>query len=114
MKIQASFVLVALALVLSLSGCGQIGSGVAPSNIPLATGGYETIGPVSGESCLVYLLGIIPLGDFNTTQAAVKDALSKSPGATALVEVTTDTRRMWFLIATQDCTLVQGIAVKGP
>ncbi len=112
MKIQASFVLVALALVFSLSACAQIGSGVAPSNTPLAPGAYETLGPVFGESCVTYLVGI-PLGDVNTTQAAVKDALSKSPGATALVEVTVDTRRLWFIIVTTDCTMVQGTAVKG-
>ena len=113
MKTQTSFVLVVLALVLSLSACAQIGSGIAPSNTPLAPGGYETLGPVCGESCITYFVGIIPLGDFNTTQAAVKDALSKSPGATALVKVTVDTRRMWFVIFTQDCTMVQGTAVKG-
>src|SRR5574341_1054756 len=110
MKIHARFVLVALALVLLASGCAQIGSGVAPSNIPLAPGGYETIGPVSGESCLLYLLGIIPLGEFNNIQAAVKDALSQRPGATALIGVTADTRRLWFVILTQDCTLVNGTA----
>ncbi|MEO6112513.1 MAG: hypothetical protein ABIQ24_11910 [Nitrospiraceae bacterium] len=113
MKVHAGFVLAALGLVLIVSGCHQIGSGVAPSNIPLAPGGYEIIGPVNGKSCIDYLLGIFPLGELNSMQAAMTDALAKHPEATALVQVTADTSRMWFIIITEDCTRVQGTAVKG-
>jgi len=114
MKIYSSFLLVALALVLTVSGCAQFGSGVAPSNTPLAAGSYEPIGPVSGESCATYLFGILgPLPEFNSVQAAMMDAQSKKPGTTALVGVTADTRYMNLIIVRIDCTRIEGIAVKG-
>ena len=72
----------------------------------------ETLGPVSGESCVLYFLGIIPLSELNRPSAAMKDALSKKLVATFLVEVTTDYAHYGYIIVTEACTIVEGIALK--
>ncbi len=106
------FLLIGLLLVLLVSACAQIGGGVAPSTKPLNPGSYQTLGQVEGEDCAYYLLGLIPLTGFNSTQEALRDALSKQPGATALVQVTSDTRGMSYIIVGERCTIVQGTAVR--
>ena len=111
--IQRLYLLFLAVIMLALSGCGgQMGTWGAASTIPLEQGNYETLGPVKGESCVYYLLSIIPLGEFNNTGDALRDALSKKPGATALVQVTTDTRNLLYIIVAEACTIVEGIAVK--
>ena len=99
--------------MLALSGCGgRFGSWGAASTTPLDPGSYETLGPVSSESGVLYFLGIIPLSELNRTSVAMKDALSKKPGATALIQVTTDDARYGYILLTEACTYVEGIAVK--
>lgn len=104
--------LIWLVLVLMLSACAQIGGGIAPSTKPLNPGGYEILGQVEGKDCAYYLLGLIPLSNFNSMQEAIKDAMSKKPEATALIQVTADTRGMSYIVVAERCTLVQGTAVK--
>ncbi len=94
-----------------ISGCGHISGGVAPSNVPLAPGSYKELGPVHGDTCVYYLLGIIPLSPGNETKNAVADALREKPEATALVNVTADTFSQFFIVFSRVCTQVDGIAV---
>ena len=100
------------AIVVLLMGCGHLTGGVAPSNIPLAPNSYTELGPVRGEDCVYYLLGIIPLTNGNETKDALAAALKQKPEATALINVTADTYSMHFFLFSQICTQVEGIAVK--
>ena len=98
-------------LCLLVSSCGHITGGVAPSTEPLAPGSYRELGQVTGQDCVYYLLGLIPLSDGNETKDAVADALTKAPGATALVKVSSDTYTQHFILIARACTQVYGVAV---
>jgi hypothetical protein len=104
-------VLFVLALVCVVAGCGHHTGGLAPSSEPLAPGSYTELGPVQGEDCVYHFLGLIPLSNGNETKDAVANALSKAPGATALVKVTADTYAQHFIIFSRVCTQVDGTAV---
>jgi len=104
-------VLFSLALVCVVSGCAHYAGGVAPSSEPLNPGSYTEIGPVRGEDCVYYLLGLIPLSNGNETKDAIQNALTMAPGATALVKVTADTYAQHFILVSRICTQVNGTAV---
>lgn len=108
---RKSLLFVLPAICLLLSSCGHITGGVAPSTEPLAPGSYRELGQVKGQDCVYYLLGIIPLSDGNETKDAVADALTKAPGATALVKVSSDTYTQHFILIARACTQVYGVAV---
>jgi len=101
-----------LAIVVFLVGCGHITGGVAPSNIPLAPDSYTELGPVRGEDCVYYILGLLPVSDGNETKDALADALGQKPETTALINITSDTYSMNFILFSQICTQVHGTAVK--
>lgn len=101
-----------VAVVALLMGCGHVTGGVAPSNIPLAPNSYTELGPVRGVDCVYYLLGFIPLSNGNETKDALEDALKQQSGATALINITADTYGMYFIVFSQQCTQVDGTAVK--
>jgi hypothetical protein len=105
----ASILLVALVM---LAGCSHYPGGIAPSTIPLAPGGYTVVkSNVVGSDCLVSLLGILPLSGGNQTHLAVTDALKQAPGATALVNVTSDAYSQYWILWSNTCTEVRGTAV---
>lgn len=99
-------------LVFAVSGCGHISGGVAPSNIPLTPNSYSELGPVHGESCLYYFLGLIPVTKGNETKDALDDALKQRAETSALINITADTFAQNFLLLSRMCTQVNGIAVK--
>jgi hypothetical protein len=103
--------LVGLLLSGLVTGCGHISGGAAPSTEPLIPGSYREIGPVSGEDCVGYILGLIPISDGNETKDAIAAALKKSAGATALVKVTADTYSQNYIVYARVCTQVHGVAV---
>ena len=100
-------------LVLSLlAGCTHYPGGIAPSTIPLAPGGYTVVKEnVRGSDCLVAILGILPVSGGNRTAEAIKDALKEAPGATALVNVTSDAHSQYWILWSSTCTEVRGTAV---
>jgi hypothetical protein len=106
---------ITLAALLGLSllaGCQHNPGGIAPSTIPLDPGGYTVVKTgVLGSDCQVSLLGIVPITDGNQTHQAIADALAQAPGATALVDVTSDAYSAWFVLWSQTCTEVRGTAV---
>lgn len=66
---------------------------------------------VSGESCSRVVLGFIPVG-FATAEDAYADALSKAPGADALVSYEARTNAFFaFIFYYQVCTEVHGYAI---
>lgn len=113
MKQRPFLILPLVGLLLSgfVTGCGHVTGGAAPSTEPLSPGSYREIGPVSGEDCVGYILGLIPISDGNETKDAIAAALTKAPGATALVKVTADTYSQNYIVYARVCTQVHGIAV---
>lgn len=107
---RTAFVLLGALLV--LSGCTHYPGGIAPSTIPLAPGGYTIVKEdVRGSDCLVELLMILPVSGGNRTDNAIKDALKEAPGATALVNVTSDAYTQRWILWSNTCTEVRGTAV---
>jgi len=102
----------ALGALLLLAGCTHYPGGIAPSTIPLAPGGYTVVKEhVEGSDCLIALLMILPVSAGNRTHKAVDDALAKAPGATALVNVTSDAYSQYWILWSNTCTEVRGTAV---
>ncbi len=103
--------LVTFTLLLGLSGCTHYSGGIAASTTPLTMGSYQTLGEVEGNDCVYSLLGMIPLSSGNETRKAIEDAISQKEGATALIEVTSDTYSQFYLLYGRTCTQVYGTAV---
>jgi hypothetical protein len=101
-----------LGALLTLIGCSHYPGGIAPSTIPLAPGGYTVVKEqVEGSDCLVALLGILPVSGGNRTDNAIREALGRAPGATALVNVTSDAYSQYWILWSNTCTEVRGTAV---
>ena len=98
--------------LLALAGCTHYPGGMAPSTIPLAPGGYTVVKEgVHGSDCLVELLMLLPVSGGNRTDNAIKDALKDAPGASALINVTSDAYTQHWILWSQTCTEVRGTAV---
>jgi len=104
-------VLYLLSFVGMLASCASISGGVAPSTTPLAPGSYREMGTVRGTDCVYYLLGFIPLSSGNETKDAVANAIAQVSGATALVNVSVDTYGEYWILFSERCTQVDGVAV---
>jgi hypothetical protein len=101
-----------VAVALAASGCLHYSGGIAPSNVPLDPDGYTVIGPAYGIDCRWGILGIIPLSGANETRRAVEQAIQSTPGADALVNVSTDTFGQYWLVISRHCTEVHAMAVQ--
>ena len=111
-----------LVVLLLLTACstteGPIGVASRFSNEPglVLKAGAGVVGTVvKGSACHYFVLGLIPWGGADL-QAALDDALSKSAGADALINVTAQhdhfTCCFIYNIYTSTCTRVQGTAIK--
>jgi len=85
---------------------------VAPSNIPLDPNSYDVIGPTSGSDCKVNLFGLLPVSGGNQVSDALQEALNRRPGTEAMVQITVDRVSKFFILWTQTCTEVRGLAVR--
>ena len=83
---------------------------IATSNTPLPSS-YKVLGPASGKACETHLFNLFNIGGSARLQAAIDDALNKS-GGDAMIEITTDYTVCYNLLYTQNCTLVNGLAIK--
>lgn len=111
MRIMSAGLSVLVALV--LAGCSHYPGGIAPSTIPLAPGGYTVVKEdVFGSDCLIALVMILPISSGNRTDVAIRNALEEAPGATALVNVTSDAYTQRWILWSNTCTEVRGDAVK--
>jgi len=113
------FILLLTAIL--LAGCTSVGTlGIVtkstgdPGAMLRDTQNYKELGPVQGEACRFFLLGVIPWGDA-TLSTAVHDALTKVEGD-ALINVTVSNSLYGFVpiynVFSYTCTDVNGIAIK--
>lgn len=103
----------ALAVVALVGGCASGYTRVASRPPP----SYTSLGTVTGSACgslgvVSTAYYVIPIGLNSRVQRAYIDALSKAPGATALINVTVREDWYWWLIGTARCVKVTGEAVK--
>jgi hypothetical protein len=110
MKRSALALLGGVALVFG-SACAHYSGGIAPSNVPLEPGQYTVLGETKGQDCVYYLLGLLPLSGSNHTKAALDAAIRRRPGATALIDITSDTYSQTFIVVTRSCIVVEALAV---
>lgn len=83
---------------------------VAPSTMPV-TGKYVELGPFEESESCGYLFLFLPVGSPDHI-ADMIDALVKSRGGDALIEVTSSSSTSWFLLGGSNCVQVRGKIVK--
>jgi len=118
-KVKALLLLAAL-LLASCSTVGNFGVVMKGSADPgerfRTANSYEDLGPVEGKACRYFLLGIIPFGDSNLTEATDK-ALASADGD-AIINASVSTSLYGFIpiynILGSTCTTVKGTAIKFP
>ena len=103
--------LVLFLLLYALSGCARVAGGISPSTVPLVPGGYDKLGPVTGEHCTFYVLGLFPIGKEPSTAYATRHALEAEDRATALVDVSVTSQYAYWLLFGRSCITVTGTAV---
>ena len=112
---------VTMVIVIGLSACSSVSHvGVLtrpagdPGSIISKAQPYSEIGPVEGEACRNFLLGVIPWGD-STIAAAMDQALS-TKGGDAIINASVETSLYGFVpiynLFAYTCTKVRGIAIK--
>jgi len=114
-------ILTAVVIFVGLSACtsvAQVGVMTGPAGNPgliiSDARSFSEIGPVEGEACRYFLLGIIPWGD-STPTTAMDKALS-AKGGDAIINASVETSLYGFVpiwnIFAYTCTKVRGIAIK--
>ena len=112
---------IALALTgLAVAGCTSVGQ-VGMMTPPTANVGaiikearsYTEIGPVEGEACRYFALGVAPWGD-STSSKAMENALAGT-GGDAIINASVETSLYGFIpiynAFAYTCTTVRGIAI---
>ncbi len=104
-----------------LAGCTSVGQ-VGMMTPPTANVGaiineartYTEIGPVEGEACRYFALGVVPWGDSTSTKA-MENALAGT-GGDAIINASVETSLYGFIpiynAFAYTCTTVRGIAIK--
>jgi len=96
-------------ICLLLAGCTTPGA-VAPSTMPI-TGKYVELGPFEESESCGYIFFVVPVGSPDHI-ADMIDALVKSRGGDALIDVTSSSSTSWFLLGGSNCVQVRGKVVK--
>lgn len=95
------------------SGCMTMPAGYITSTVPLQQGGYVVVAEqVSGIDSQVNVLGFGVAKIGSAQNRAVRDALSKAPGADALIGMSIDVETKNLIFATIITTRVTGTPVK--
>lgn len=114
--------LLALVGILILSGCSSTAnlglitrSTAKPSDIIEKQHLVKEVGPVKGQACRWFFVGLIPFGN-STLPKAVDKALAKN-GGDALINVSVTTSLYGFMpivynVVSFTCTTVEGVAIK--
>ena len=115
LKYSKSYYAILLILIstLFLSGCASKFEMVSPEPPPK----YEKLGQVSGSA--TGSLGLVstayyvfPMALNSRIARAHETALSKAPGATALIDVTYEESWFWWIIGTARTVTISGEAIK--
>ena len=108
-------------LSLALAGCTSVGQ-VGMLTPPTANVGaiisearaFTEIGPVEGEACRYFALGVAPWGN-STSSTAMENALAET-GGDAIINASVETSLYGFIpiynLFAYTCTTVRGIAIK--
>ena len=99
------------AVTVVFAGCTRQPGGIAPSDLPIPSGGYQELGRADGSDCNVLILGLLPVSS-NLAYKALQDARKDREGTDALVGITVDVVSKYFILWSQTCTEVRGTAVK--
>lgn len=94
-----------------LAGCAHLPGGLAPSTTPIEGRAYDILGDVKGTDSRTLLFGILPISGANTIQGAVDDAKAKM-SADALIEVSAEGYSSWWILWSNNTTVVRGKAIK--
>lgn len=108
-------------LAASLAACtsvGQVGMMTTPAgdvgSIIREARPYRELGPVEGQACRNFVLGVVPWGD-STASKAMENALAQV-GGDAIINVSVETSLYGFVpiynLFANTCTTVRGIAIK--
>ncbi|OGW68598.1 MAG: hypothetical protein A3A88_02330 [Nitrospirae bacterium RIFCSPLOWO2_01_FULL_62_17] len=100
---------VSLSIGLLSTACTTPGA-VAPSTMP-STGKYVELGPLEESESCGYLFFLLPVGSPDHISDMI-DALVKSRGGDALIDVTSSSSTSWFLLGGSNCVQVKGKVVK--
>ena len=101
----------AVATAFTVTGCGHVPGGLAPSTTPLEGRKYDNLGYVSQTDSRVKLLGILPMSGANSLREAVADAIAEKK-ADALINVTVDYYSTYWILWSSEITQVEGDAIK--
>lgn len=109
---------IALGLLGGCSSVGNVGMITLPSSDPGALltqqRTYTEVGPVTGQACRYFLLGLVPWGDSSPSKA-VEEALAASEGD-AIINASIETSLYGFIpiynVFGFTCTTVKGVAIK--
>lgn len=94
-----------------LAGCACIPGGISASSTPLNNKPYHILGHTSATDSRFILLGVIPLTGSNSTKDALNKAIKKV-GADALIDVTVDGYKQWFILFSRTITKVEGVGIR--
>jgi hypothetical protein len=106
-------ILGASVVALSLTGCTTRVADltlVSTKNIDFATAKLDARSGqrVKGEDCVVWILGLFPVpARLPNLEEAVDMALERGQGS-MMIDQVTYVRNLWFLLAAQQCILVEG------
>ena len=109
--------LTAILFVMGCSPTGNLGmiakSQANPTSLLSSSHSFKEIGPVKGQACRFFLLGVAPWGD-STFSKAIDDALKN--GGDALINVSVTSSLYGFVpiynVFCYTCTNVEGIAIE--
>lgn len=97
-----------LLLVLFTAGCASRQTMI----VPKPPDNMEKLGRVEGKARGSIFESFFPIMYNSRTERAYADALSKAPGATALVDVTVQEDWLWYYLGVLVTVTVSGEAVK--
>lgn len=94
-----------------MAGCATMPGGVAASSTPLEGRSYSILGYTESTDSRFCLFGIIPISRHNSIRDAIRSAAERAHGD-ALIEVTVEGYRQYWILFSRDVTRVEGIAIR--
>ncbi|MEI6563741.1 MAG: hypothetical protein WCO42_05465 [bacterium] len=94
-----------------MTGCATTPGGVAPSSTPLEGRSYTILGYTESTDSRICLFGIIPISRHNSIRDAIRSAAHRV-GGDALIEVTVEGYKQYWILFSRDITRVEGIGIR--